>query len=73
MIVFTDAMRQEELRQYFLLSAELRDPNTSDAKLSECLDEIKGMRMHTPSAYLRQRCTALLALFDLAKTSDKRA
>lgn len=70
---FTDAMRQEETRQFFCISAELRDPKTSDAQLLDRLAELEAIRMHTPSARLRRRCTELLGLFDLAKTSDKLA
>lgn len=62
----TAAMRQEESRQFFCISAELRNPATSDERILELLPELEAIQMHTPSAYLRARCTELLRLFDLA-------
>lgn len=70
---FTDAMLQEEVRWFFCASTEMRDPNVSDDRLLDLIDEIKGIMMHTPSALMRRRCDAMLREFDLSVVNDKLA
>lgn len=61
----TKAERQEELRQFFCIAAELRNPETPDEKVLDLLDEVEAIYAHTPSKKLRRRCFELLAdLFD---------
>lgn len=64
-VPLTTTQRQEEVRQFFCIAAELRNPETSDDRLVECLDEIEIISMRTPSPMVRQRCYELLAeLYD---------
>lgn len=61
----TKAQREEELRQFFEIATELRNPDTPDARLLECLDDVQVIFAHTPSATLRRRCFELVAeLYD---------
>jgi hypothetical protein len=66
-----EAVRAEELRQFFCISSEMLEPTISDEALQNCLDELEAIRMHTPSRSLRLQCNNLIRRFDPAKTHDK--